>query len=85
MGRSVEQQNLQGSSGLLGLAAVFGILLFLFGPSFLRHGISALLTPSSSVEAASPYQIDVFPGDVTVARGSDQVVGAFPRHQLLRG
>ena len=76
MGRSVEQQNLQGSSGLVGLAVILGVLLFLFGPAFLRYGVSALLTPGGSVEAASPYQIDVSPGDVTIARGSDQVITA---------
>ena len=76
MGRSVEKQRLQGSSGLLGLAAVAGVLLFLFGPSFLRHGVTALLTPMGSVEAASPYRIGVSPGDITIARGSDQVIQA---------
>ncbi len=75
-GRSVERQNLLGSSGLVGLAAICGVLLFLFGPAFLRHGVSALLTTGGSLEAASPYQIEVFPGDVTIARGADQVITA---------
>jgi hypothetical protein len=76
MGCGVEHQRLQISSGLLLAAGVAGIVLFLFGPAYLRHGISALLTPMSSVEAASPYQIEVFPGDATVARGADQTVTA---------
>ena len=76
MGRAVEQQRLQGSSGWLGIAVVGGLLLILFGPAYLRHGITALLTPMRSVEAASPYQIDVGPGDVTVARGADQAITA---------
>ena len=75
-GRSVERKNLQGSSGLVALAAICGVLLFLFGPAFLRHGVSALLTTGGSLEAASPYQIEVFPGDVTIARGADQVIRA---------
>ena len=76
MGRAVEHQKIQGSSGWLGAAAVVAILLFLFGPSYLRHGVMALLTPMSSAEAASPYQIDVLPGDATVARGADQAITA---------
>ena len=75
MGRSVEHQNLQGSSGWLGAAAVVALLLFMFGPAYLRHGVMALL-PMGSAEAASPYLIDVVPGDVTVARGADQEITA---------
>ena len=76
MGRAVEQQQLQTSSGLLVGAGLLAMLLFIFGPSYLRHGISALLTPMGGVEAASPYQIDVLPGDATVARGADQMITA---------
>ena len=76
MGRSVEQAKLQQTSGLLIAAGVAAVLLFVFGPSYLRYGLSALLTPMSSVEASSPYQIEVLPGDATVARGSDQSVTA---------
>ena len=76
MGRAVEQQQLQTSSGLLVGAGLLAMLLFIFGPSYLRHGISALLTPMGGVEAASPYQIDVLPGDATVARGADQIITA---------
>ena len=76
MGRGVEQQQLQKSSGLLIAAGATAIVLFLFGPAYLRHGITALLTPMGSVEAASPYQIEVLPGDATVARGADQTVTA---------
>ena len=76
MGRSVEHQKIQGSSGWLCAAAVVALLLFLFGPAYLRHGVMALLTPMGSAEAASPYQIDVLPGDATVARGADQAITA---------
>ena len=76
MGDSVERQKIQGSSGLLGAAALVAIVLFLFGPSYLRHGVLALLTPFANPEASSPYSIEVVPGDVTLARGSDQPVAA---------
>ncbi len=76
MGRGVEQQSLRRSSSLLLAAGLAAVLLFVFGPAYLRHGISALLTPTGSVEAASPYRIDVSPGDATVARGADQPITA---------
>ena len=76
MGRNVEQRQLTHSSGLLAGAAACAVLLFVFGPDYLRHGISALLLPAGNVEAASPYRIDVLPGDATVARGADQTVTA---------
>ena len=76
MGRGVEQQQLQRSSGLLVAAGLAAVLLFVFGPAYLRHGISALLTLTGDVEAASPYQIEVLPGDATVARGADQTITA---------
>ena len=76
MGRAVEHQRIQGSSGWLAAGAVLALLLFLFGPTYLRHGVMALLTPMGSAEAASPYRIAVFPGDATIARGSDQAITA---------
>ncbi len=76
MGRTVEQQQLQRSSGLLIAAGLAAVLLFVFGPAYLRHGLSALLTPMADVEASSPYQIEVLPGDATVARGADQTITA---------
>ena len=76
MGRSVEQNQLQRSSGMLVAAGLAAVLLFVFGPAYLRHGLSALLTPMADVEASSPYQIDVLPGDATVARGADQTITA---------
>ena len=76
MGRNVEQQQLTRSSGLLAGATACAVLLLVFGPDYLRHGISALLLPAGNVEAASPYRIEVSPGDATVARGADQTVTA---------
>ena len=76
MGHNVEQRQLTHSSGLLAGATAFAVLLLIFGPDYLRHGISALLLPAGNVEAASPYRIEVSPGDATVARGADQTVTA---------
>jgi hypothetical protein len=51
-------------------------LLVTLGPAYLRHGLSALLIISRSAEAASPYRIEVMPGNAKVPRGGDQAVRA---------
>tara|TARA_B100001123_G_scaffold450277_1_gene619776 strand:+ start:6748 stop:10206 length:3459 start_codon:yes stop_codon:yes gene_type:complete len=76
MGRAVERRPLQFNSGLLGVVGAVTVLMLLFGPDYLRHGVTALLTPMGNIQAASPYRIDVVPGDVTVARGIDQSIEA---------
>jgi hypothetical protein len=75
-GRRVEQPHLRRYSVVLAVIIAIVGLTFLFGPSYLRHGASALLRVSQNVEAASPYRIDVRPGDATVPRGSDQTIAA---------
>tara|TARA_Y100000782_G_scaffold114262_1_gene149798 strand:- start:2263 stop:5748 length:3486 start_codon:yes stop_codon:yes gene_type:complete len=75
-GRAVERRSLQRTSGaLVGLAATSAMLL-LFGPGYLRHGLSAVAFPHRSIETVSPYKIVVAPGNVTIARGTDQVITA---------
>ncbi|MEE2635668.1 MAG: DUF4175 family protein [Acidobacteriota bacterium] len=73
---AVESQKIRRSSSYLAAATTAALLAFLFGPSYLQHGASALMAPTGSLEAASPYSIDVFPGDITVARGADLNVSA---------
>ena len=60
---------------LLGVAAA-AVLLVMFGPAFLRSGLSALLIVYRSIEASTPYRIQVTPGTATVPRGSDQQIKA---------
>jgi hypothetical protein len=75
-GRNVERSRLKGYAATVGVIALAAITLFAFGPRFLRHGLSALLVISRSVEAAAPYHIDVTPGNATVPRGIDQTITA---------
>ena len=56
--------------------AVAAAAIFTIGPAYLRQGALAVLVPVSGVEAASPYRIDVQPGNATVARGADVTVTA---------
>jgi biotin carboxyl carrier protein len=60
---------------LAGIVAVAALIVS-FGPAYLRHGLSALLVISRSAEAASPYRIDVTPGNAKVPRGADQAIRA---------
>ncbi|HVL66010.1 MAG TPA: DUF4175 family protein, partial [Vicinamibacterales bacterium] len=75
-GRRVERRPLRSYSGLLAGVAAAVLALFAFGPTYLRHAASALLTFSRDVEAAVPYRIDVSPGHTTISRGADLVVTA---------
>jgi len=73
-GAAVEREKIRRSSSYLAIVSAAALLAFVLGPSYLRHGASALLTPTGSVEAASPYHIEVSPGDTTIARGSDPTI-----------
>jgi FtsH-binding integral membrane protein len=75
-GRAVEAPAVRRYAGLLGAVALAALLIFTFGPAFLRHALSALLVVSRGVEAAAPYRIDVAPGDAAVPRGANQTVTA---------
>ncbi|PYQ52298.1 MAG: hypothetical protein DMF78_11535 [Acidobacteria bacterium] len=74
-GRHVERQGLRRASGLLAAVAAAGMVATILSPAFLRHAAPFLLAPWS-VRAASPYSIDVDPGNATVPRGGNQAVTA---------
>ena len=74
-GRRIDQAGLQRASGALAVATLATLMLLLFGPTSLRRGATALL-PTSNAAALNPYSIGIEPGDVTIARGSDQLVTA---------
>jgi hypothetical protein len=76
LGRGLERRSLRRSAALLAAIAAAAAAIFTIGPAYLRQGALAVLVPVSGVEAASPYRIDVQPGDATVARGADVTVTA---------
>jgi len=55
--------------------AAAAALFITFGPAYIRSGLEALLI-FQSAEAASPYKIQVLPGDASVPRGGDQTIRA---------
>ena len=75
-GRRVEQAGLYRFGGLLTAVAVAAVAFTLLGPAHLRTGLSALLFPLRDAASVNPYAVGVLPGDVTIARGTDQLVTA---------
>lgn len=57
--------------------ALVGVaLIFVSGPTTLRTGAQLLLTPWAGSDASRAFAIQVTPGDVTMAKGGDQLVSA---------
>ena len=75
-GRRIEQKGLYRTSGALAAVALGSLALLLLGPTQLRNGAAALLFPTRDAGMVNPYAISVSPGDITIARGSDQLVTA---------
>jgi hypothetical protein len=75
-GRAIERGTLRRFATALAAVAALLIVAALLSPAFLRAGASLLLMPWTSTAFASPYAIDVLPGNVEVARGADQLVSA---------
>ena len=78
-GQRVERDRLRRSSAWLGGVGSAVALTVLFGPAFQGTAGSLLLGPWKTADAANPYSITVEPGDVLIARGSDQRVTAYPQ------
>src|SRR3989441_3152792 len=72
---TVERTALQRHAASLAAIAAMLALALAFGPAYLRHGMSALLTFQSAA-ASTPYKIEVRPGNTKVPRGADQAVSA---------
>ena len=79
LGRRLERRSVGRSAAVMGGIALAAAAIFTAGPAYLRQGALAVLVPMSGVEAASPYRIDVQPGNATVARGADVTVTSAPR------
>ena len=75
-GRQVEQSGLYRLAGALTGLVLLALATSLLGPEHLRHGLAALLLPATDAVAVNPYSVSVFPGDATIARGTDQMITA---------
>jgi hypothetical protein len=74
-GTLVERRSLHRFSAVLAATALAGMLGALLSPAFLRQAAPFLFAPWS-VRAASPYVIEVEPGNAEIARGGDQTIVA---------
>ncbi len=75
-GRRVERREMRRGSAILGGLVILVLAAILTGPAYLRHGALALFAPWRSAEAATPYTVQVAPGDTTIPRGGDLEVQA---------
>jgi len=75
-GRDIEWAATRRHATAILLVVGVAVLLVTLGPPYLRHGLSAMFLVARSAEAASPYRIDVRPGNATIPRGSDQSIAA---------
>jgi hypothetical protein len=75
-GDAIEHRGLRDALARLGAVLLVIVALSLLQPEFMRFGAKALLTPWTSASEYSPYQIELQPGSVEIARGSDQLVSA---------
>ncbi len=72
----IERGSLRRFSVTLAGVAGAGMAAVLLSPAFLQHGAMLLFAPWRAAAADNPYQLRVGPGNVTVARGSDQLISA---------
>ena len=75
-GKTIGREVVRRLAMALGAGLVATTLLLIYGPEFLRDGVSALLIITRDAEAAAPFHIGVEPGNARVPRGSDQTIKA---------
>ncbi|MEM6706667.1 MAG: hypothetical protein AAF690_28425 [Acidobacteriota bacterium] len=74
--KGIERGRLQRFSGALAGASLAGLVAVLLSPAFLQHGALLLFMPWKAMAADNPYRVEVHPGDVEFARGSDLRIAA---------
>lgn len=75
--REVDRVEIRRAASALGAAAVGALAFFLLAPAFMKQAFPYLFDPfSHSGRDATPYRVSVVPGNLTIARGSDQEIAA---------
>src|SRR6185437_10805824 len=75
-GRAVDAGELRTNSAVLASVLAAAVLLTAFGPVVLRHGVRLITVPWGHGIPVSLFSIDVDPGNVTVAKGGDELIDA---------
>jgi hypothetical protein len=73
-GDLVERGKLRHCGSKLGILLLVIIVLMIWPPGFLRSGAPALLQLWASASEVSPYRIELAPGDIEIARGTDLLI-----------
>lgn len=76
----LERRRLKRAGSVLGTTLALVLLLGLFGPLPLQHGLGLLFAPSDDPAAGNPYVIQVTPGNNAVLQGDDQRIVATPAY-----
>src|SRR5262245_7365941 len=74
--RQADRLPLRRYATVLATIGVVVLLSLVWGPGFLRNGVSQLFQVSTDLEAKVPYQIEVTPENATVHREADQQISA---------
>ena len=74
-GMAIDGARMKRQGAALAAFAAVAALFVVFGPGYVRNGLSAILNWSQSAEAASPYKIQVQPGT--------QFKQIFPERKML--
>ena len=75
-GRAVDGVELKLNGGVFAAVSAGALLLTLFGPQVLRHGVRLVAMPWDSGTPVSLFSILVEPGNATVAKGGDELIDA---------
>ncbi len=74
--RGIEKGGIQRFSTALAGASLAGLVAVLLSPAFLQHGAMLLFMPWKAAGLDNPYRLEIQPGNVEIARGSDLLVQA---------
>ena len=76
-GRTIDAGELRLNGGILAAVVFAALAMLVFGPVTFRHGVQLIATPwSSGASPATMFSIAVEPGNVTVAKGGDELIEA---------
>src|SRR6201999_3730482 len=67
---------LRTNAGIFAAVTAAALLVTIFGPQTLRHGMRLVADPFNTAAPASMFSIAVEPGNATVAKGGDELISA---------
>src|SRR5215467_12388725 len=74
-GLAIDAGELRTNTAILASVTAAAMLFTVLGPQVLRHGLQLIAMPWSNSGPVSLFSISVDPGNVTVAKGGDELIG----------